>query len=105
MIPLSTGFKSFICACALNTECIYHIYAAMLTIMDLVVSDNRAAVCPDLDSCQSISVDVVSFDEASAITENVNSTLVTIKNGIAPVFGQNNKIQDKLHLHTGQFPI
>lgn len=64
---------------------IYHIYSSMLAIMNLVVPDNRAAICPDLDSCQGITIDVVSFNEASAITKNINSTLVTIKNGIAPV--------------------
>lgn len=68
---------------------IYHIYAAMLAIVDFVVSDNRAAVCPDLDSCQGVTIDVVSFNEASAVTKNINATLVPIKNCIAPVFGQN----------------
>lgn len=62
----------------------------MLAIVDLVMSDNRATVCPDLDSCQGVTVDVVSFNEASAITENINATLVAIENSIAPVFGQNN---------------
>lgn len=54
--------------------------------MDLVVSDDRTAVGPDLDSCQGVAVDVVSFDETSAITKNINATLVAIKNGIAPTF-------------------
>lgn len=62
----------------------------MLAVMDLVVPDNRAAVRPDLDSCQGVTIDVVSFDEASAVTKNINATLVAIKYGIAPVFGQNN---------------
>lgn len=69
---------------------IYHIYSSMLAIMNLVVPDNRAAICPDLDSCQGVTIDVVSFDEASAITKNINSTLVTIKNGIAPVLDRTN---------------
>ena len=69
-------------------ENIYHIYAAVLAIMDLVVSDDWAAVRPDLNSCQGITVDVVPFNEASAITKNIHSTLVTIEDGIAPVFGQ-----------------
>lgn len=64
---------------------IYHIDATVLAVMDLVVSDNRAAVCPDLDSCQGVTIDVVSFDETSAITENIHTTLVAIKNGIASV--------------------
>lgn len=57
----------------------------MLAIVDLVVPDNRAAVCPDLDSSQGIAVDVVSFDEASTITKNINATLVAVINGITPV--------------------
>lgn len=61
----------------------------MLAVMDLVVPDDRAAVRPDLDSCQGVTIDVVSFNEASAITKNINATLVAIKYGIAPVFGQN----------------
>lgn len=69
---------------------IYHIYSSMLAIMNLVVPDNRAAICPDLDSCQGVTIDVVSFDEASAITKDINSTLVTIKNGIAPVLDRTN---------------
>lgn len=61
----------------------------MLAIVDLVVPDNRAAVRPDLDSCQSVAVDVVSFNEASSITEYINPTLVAVKNGIAPAFRRN----------------
>lgn len=78
------GFQE--CVCFVN---IYHIDAAMLSIVDLVVSDDRAAVRPDLNSCQGVTVDVVSFNEASAVTKNINATLVAIENGIAPVFGQN----------------
>lgn len=65
---------------------IYHVYATVLAIVDLVVSDDRTAVGPDLDSRQGVTVDVVSFDKASAITKNINTTLVAIKNGIAPTF-------------------
>lgn len=64
---------------------IYHIYATVLAVVNLVVPDNRAAVCPDLDSCQGVTVYVVSLNEASAITKNINATLVAIKNSIAPV--------------------
>lgn len=61
----------------------------MLAIVDLVVSDNRAAVRPDLDSRQGVTVDVISFDEASAVAKNINATLVAVENGIAPKFGTN----------------
>lgn len=62
----------------------------MLAIVDLVVSDNGAAVRPDLDSCEGVTVDVVSFNEASAVAKNVNATLIAIKNGITPVCIENN---------------
>lgn len=48
------------------------------------MSDNGTTVCPDLDSCQGIAVDVISFNEASAVTEYINTTLVAVKNGVAP---------------------
>lgn len=66
--------------------------------MDLVVPDNRTAICPDLDPCQGVAVDVVSFNETSAITKNINTTLVAIKNGIAPVFRQNNEAEYSWYL-------
>lgn len=54
--------------------------------MDLVVSDNWTAVRPDLYSCQGVAVDVISFNKASTVTENINTTLIAIKNGIAPLW-------------------
>lgn len=62
----------------------HHIYSSVLAIVDLVVSDNGTTICPDLDSCQGVAVDVISFDEASAIAEYINTTLVAVKNGVAP---------------------
>lgn len=53
--------------------------------MDLVVSDDGTAVGPNLYSCQGIPVDVVSFDEASAIAEDVNAALIAVENGVSPV--------------------
>lgn len=63
----------------------------MLTVMDLVVPHNRTTIGPDLDSCQGVAIDVVSFNEASAITENVDTTLVSVKNGVTPVFRNKKK--------------
>lgn len=62
----------------------------MLAVVDLVVSDNGTTVCPDLDPCQGVAVDVISFDEASAVTKNINATLVAVKNGIAPTIQHKN---------------
>ena len=56
----------------------------MLSVVDLVVPDDRAAVCPDLDPCQRVAVDVVPLDEASAVAEYVHAPLVAIINGVAP---------------------
>lgn len=64
---------------------IYHVYSTVLAVVDLVVSDDWTAVGPDLYSCQGIAVDVVSFDEASAVTENIHTALIAIKNGVAPI--------------------
>lgn len=57
----------------------------MLSVVDLVVSYDRAAVCPDLDPCQGVTVDIIPLNEASAVTEYVNATLVTVEDGVAPV--------------------
>lgn len=41
---------------------IYHIDAAVLAVVDLVVAHDGAAVGPDLDSRQGVAVDVVALD-------------------------------------------
>lgn len=67
----------------------HHIYATVLAIVDLVVSDYGTAVCPDLDPCQGVAIDVVSFDETSTVAENINATLVAVENGVAPTSREN----------------
>lgn len=62
----------------------HHIYSAVLAIVDLVVSDNGTTIRPDLDPCQGVAVDVISFDEASAVAKYINAALVAVKNGVAP---------------------
>lgn len=62
----------------------YHVDAPMLPIVDFVLSDDRAAVGPDLDPCQGVAMDVVPFDEAPPISKYVNATLITIIDGISP---------------------
>lgn len=57
----------------------------MLSVVDLVVSYDGAAVCPDLDPCQGVTVDIIPLNEASAVTEYVNATLVTVEDGVSPV--------------------
>lgn len=65
----------------------------MLAIVDLVMPDNRAAICPDLDSCQGVTIYVVSFDEAAAIAKNIHTSLVAVKNGIPSVLKKKTKIE------------
>lgn len=48
------------------------------------MSDYGTAVRPDLDPCQRVAIDVVSFDETSTVAENINATLVAVENGVAP---------------------
>lgn len=61
----------------------------MLAIVDLVVSHYGTAVCPDLDPRQGVAIDVVSFDETSAVAENINASLVAVENGVAPTSQEN----------------
>ena len=56
----------------------------MLPVVDLVVPDDGAAVGADLDPCQGVAVDVVALDEAPAVTEDVDSPLVAVVDGVAP---------------------
>lgn len=72
----------------------------MLSVVDLVVSYDGAAVRPDLDPCQGVTVDIIPLDEASPITEYVNSALVTVEDGVAPVIDTTWKNFIKsIHLH------
>lgn len=49
------------------------------------MSDDWTAVGPNLYSCQGIPVDVISFDKASAVAEDVNATLIAVENSVAPI--------------------
>ncbi len=62
----------------------YHINAPMLSIVDLVVSHNGAAVGSDLDSRQGVTIDVITLYQTSSISKYVDPSLVTIKYSISP---------------------
>lgn len=66
-----------------------HIYSTVLPVVDLVVPDYGTAICPDLDPCQGVAIDVVSFDETSAVAKNINAALVAVENGVAPTSQEN----------------
>lgn len=62
----------------------YHIDAAMLPIVDLVVPYDGAAVGSDLDSRQGVTIDVVTLYQTSSISKYVHASLVTVENSISP---------------------
>lgn len=64
----------------------HHIDSPMLSIMDLVVADDGAAVGPDLDARQGIAVYIIAFNETPSITKYVYTALVAIEDGISSEF-------------------
>jgi hypothetical protein len=64
--------------------CLYHVDATMLSVVDLVVAYNWAAIGSNLDSSQSVAMDIIPLDQATPITKYVHAPLVTVKDCIAP---------------------
>ena len=62
----------------------YHVDAAVLTVVDLIVSHYRVAVGADLYPRECVAVDVVVLYETAALAKDVHSTLVAIVNLIFP---------------------
>lgn len=56
----------------------------MLSIMDLIVPYNRAAVGSDLDPRQSVTIDVVTLYQTPPISKYVHPSLVTVEYSISP---------------------
>lgn len=56
----------------------------MLSIVDLVVPYNRAAVGSDLDSRQGVTVDIVTLYQTPPISKYVHPSLVTIEYSVSP---------------------
>lgn len=56
----------------------------MLSIVNLVMSDYRTAVGSDLNTSESISINIIALYQTSAIPKYVNATLVSIKYSITP---------------------
>lgn len=62
---------------------IYHIDAPVLSIVDLVMPYNRAAVGSDLNTRQGIAIDVITLYQTPSISEYVHTSLVTIEYGVS----------------------
>ena len=62
----------------------YHVDAAVLTMVDLIMSHYRVAVSADLYARECVAVDVVVLYETAALAKDVHSTLVAVVNLIFP---------------------
>lgn len=63
-----------------STAFFVYINAAMLTVVNFVVSNNRIRSSTDLNSRESIPINIVVFDKSAALAEDVNTPLMTIVN-------------------------
>lgn len=72
---------------------IYHVNASMLSIMDLVMPYNGAAVGSNLDPRQGVTVDVVTFYQTPPISKYVHPSLVTIEYSISPEMNKSHYIK------------
>lgn len=61
-----------------------HVNAAVLPVMDLVVTNYRIAGRSNLNAGQCIAVDVVVLDQATTFAKDVHSTLVAIVDLVLP---------------------
>ena len=62
----------------------YHVDAAVLPVVDLVLPYDRTAVGPDLDPGEGVPVDVVALDQSPPVSEYVHAPLVTVEYSISP---------------------
>lgn len=63
-----------------STAFFMHINASMLSMMDFVVSNDGIRSSTDLNSRESISINIVVLDESTTFAEDVHATLVSIVN-------------------------
>lgn len=64
----------------------------MLSIMDLVVPYNGAAISSDLDSRQGITIDIVILYQTPTVTKYVHSSLVTIEYSVSAGYKREKKV-------------
>jgi hypothetical protein len=70
--------------CFYISEKSYHVDAAMLAVMYLVVSNDRVAVGANLNAGQSVTMDIVVLNETAALAKYIHATLVAIVDLVAP---------------------
>ena len=75
----------------------------MLSIVDLVVPNDGAAVCPDLNASQGIAIDVVAFYKTPSIAKYVNTALVPVEDGVAPEHDRQKELVLLEHNHTKDY--
>lgn len=56
----------------------------MLSVVDLVLPYDGAAIGPDLDPGQGVPVDVVPLDQSPAVSEYVHTPLVSVEYSVSP---------------------
>lgn len=61
-----------------------YIYATMLSVMDFVMSHYWIASGANLDAGQCIPIDIIVFDQTSALAKNIHATLVTVVDLVFP---------------------
>lgn len=65
----------------------------MLSIVDLVVPYNGAAVGSDLDSRQGVTIDIVTLYQTPSISKYVHPSLVTVEYCVSPGYKEKKNSQ------------
>lgn len=74
-----------------------NINSAVLTVVDLIVTNYGVAARANLDASQCIAVDVVEFDKSSAFAEYINTALMPVEDLI---FSENDTNNNDAHSET-----
>ena len=53
----------------------YYVYSSMETVMNLVVSNDRVAPCPNLDPRECVAMDIVVLEDTSTPSEKIHAPL------------------------------
>lgn len=61
----------------------HHVDSSVLSVVDLVVPYDGAAVGSDLDAGQGVAVNVVALYQAPAVAEDVHAALVAVEYGVS----------------------
>lgn len=80
----SAGFRCIGHFLSTAARRIYHVDAAVLSVVDLVVPYDWAAVGSDLDSRQGVPIDVITLYQTPPISKYVHPSLVSIEYSISP---------------------